>query len=64
MQEHLQEYVCVAEDDGELRLKVYLIETPYVLTYTMNFGKGEIKLDFSINVSFTVENFSVTGRME
>ena len=64
LQEHLQEYVCAAEYDEELRLKVYLIETPYVLTYKIKFVRRQIKLDFLINVSFTVENFSVIGEME
>lgn len=64
LQGHLQGYVCCAEYDKELRLKVYLIETPYVLTFKIKSGGRKIRLDFSINVSFTVENFSVIGEME
>ncbi len=63
LKEHYQAYVCRAKgaEKQVLELTAYFIETPYVVKYRIAFERGLIKLDFSINVSFTLKNFCVTG---
>ncbi len=60
LEEHYQEYVCSAEFDGSLKLKLYFIETPYIVDITLSFEK-ELTFDFRINESFTLSNFTVKG---
>lgn len=44
-----------------LLLTVFYIETPYVASYRIYFNSGQIRLDFSINSSFTLTDFTCTG---
>ncbi len=63
LKEHYQEYVCepVQWNDNTLELLVYYIETPYVVHYNIIFSKETLQFVFSINVSMTLNNFSVNG---
>lgn len=61
LQQHLQPYICIAEFNQALKLKVFLIETPYVVTYNFIFNENEVQFDFLINVSFTLQNHSIRG---
>ena len=63
LQDHLQDYVCAAKYTGDtLVLKVYLIETPYVVTYTVKWTDGGIRFGFAMNVSLTLRDFTVDGQ--
>ncbi|OOC58469.1 serine hydrolase domain-containing protein [Paenibacillus ihbetae] len=61
----LQEVVAYAAwlDKRTLRLTLYYIETPYVVTYTMMFEGESIELHFHINVSFHLSDFRASGRL-
>lgn len=61
LQKHRQEYVCIATFDQVLKLKVFLIETPYIVDYSFIFSGKEVLLEFSINVSFTLQNQTIRG---
>lgn len=61
LQNHLQEYSCMAEYGECLKLTVTFIETPYVVEYRFTFNGNTLHLDFLINQSFTLKNFSVNG---
>lgn len=59
---HRQPYAGFASWAGNaLALTVYYIETPYVTTHRVQFDGGGIRLDFSVNVSFTLTDFSCRG---
>lgn len=61
LQEHYQQYVCYANYSDLLELNIFFIETPYVVKYRISFMDSKIELNFSINVSFTLKDFSVQG---
>ena len=61
LQKHWQKYVCIATFDQVLKLKVFLIETPYIVDYSFIFSGKEVLLEFSINVSFTLQNQTIRG---
>ena len=46
--------------DG-LELTVHYIETPYIAVYRMSFLENAVRLDFQINVSFTLKDFAAVG---
>lgn len=56
-----QEYVCRAAWSDALEIEVYYIETPYIARYRMEFGDDEIRLWWSVNVSFTLKGYSCAG---
>lgn len=64
LQEHLQESVCIAEYDRCLQVQVFLIETPYVLSFKLSFDNKKINLDFSGNIGFSFKEFSVKGVLQ
>jgi len=61
----LQEVVTYAAwlDKRTLRLILYYIETPYVVTYTMTFQGESINVHFQINVSFHLSDYRASGRL-
>jgi CubicO group peptidase (beta-lactamase class C family) len=63
LQEHLQKYVCCIcrAEENLLELCVYYIETPYVVKYLLEFEGDTLQLEFSINVSLKLKDFSVKG---
>lgn len=61
LQKHWQKNVCIATFDQVLKLKVFLIETPYIVDYSFIFSGKEVLLEFSINVSFTFQNQTIRG---
>ena len=61
LQKHWQKYVCIATFDQVLKLKVFLIVTPYIVDYSFIFSGKEVLLEFSINVSFTLQNQTIRG---
>lgn len=62
LEDHLQEYVCHLLPGERLSLQVFLIETPYVATYTFRPTEEGLELDFAINVSFTLHNQTISGK--
>jgi len=59
---HRQRYVGFASwKKDTLDLTVFYIETPYVTRHRIHFEGENIRLDFSINVSFTLTDFSCNG---
>ena len=61
LQMHMQEYICRADFHESLVLTLFFIETPYVVKYNFAFEEEKISFGFSVNVSFTLENFIVKG---
>lgn len=62
LQTHLQKYVCFATATNNfIELKVFFIETPYIVTYRFSFDELFITFNFDINVSFTLYKFSAKG---
>lgn len=63
--EHLQEAVTYGawEDDGTLRLTIYFIETPYIVTYWIKMMDRSIDFRFQINVSLTLSDFQAAGHL-
>ena len=61
LQDHWQTYVCRTTFDEALRLTVWLIETPYVATYTLDFSGGRVCFGFDVNVSFTLRPYTLEG---
>lgn len=62
LQVHEQEYVCSAQQVGKvLTLRVHYIETPYIAVYCLEKCAVGIRLHFSVNVSFTLRDFSADG---
>jgi len=62
---HRQEVVTYARwlVRDTLELKLFYIETPYVVTYTIRFEDNDtIDFQFDINVSFNIEAYRVSGR--
>lgn len=59
----LQEVVVYASwvNECTLQAKIFYIETPYVVTYSMKFQPQSIKLEFDINVSFHLSNYTAIG---
>ena len=61
LQTHEQTYVCRAAWRDGLELTVHYIETPYIAVYRMSFLENAVRLDFQINVSFTLKDFAAVG---
>ncbi|WP_172195817.1 serine hydrolase [Saccharibacillus qingshengii] len=65
---HRQKVVTSVEAAGEdgrsLRLKLYYIETPYRVLYTIRRAECGILWSFAINVSFGFRSYEVLGREE
>lgn len=61
LEDHLQEYICQSSFDP-LHLKTFLIETPYVAEDTFVPQSEDLRLDFKINVSFTLHDCSIYGK--
>lgn len=61
LEDHLQEYICQSSFDP-LHLKTFLIETPYVAEYAFVPRGEDLRLDFKINVSFTLHDCSIYGK--
>ena len=65
LQNHIQKYVCYTTfDKKSLNLELFLIETPYIVIYKFYFLKNKIKIEFSINVSFTIKNEIIEGFLQ
>lgn len=61
---HIQKFVCYTTlNENSLTLKLFLIETPYVAIYMFSFleNSNSLKLEFSINGSFTLKNETING---
>lgn len=61
LQEHEQAYVCRASLGAALTLTVYYIETPYVAAYRFRPTDAGVRMEFEINVSFTLKAFAADG---
>lgn len=60
LQIHLQEHCALAiQEDDSFLLKVFYIETPYVLEYKLSSNAKNIEFSFNINVSMTLKGFMV-----
>lgn len=59
----LQEVVVYASwlNECTLQAKLFYIETPYVVTYMLKFQPQSIELEFDINVSFHLSNYTAIG---
>ncbi|WP_044353704.1 serine hydrolase domain-containing protein [Paenibacillus sp. E194] len=59
----LQEVVVYASwvNECTLQAKLFYIETPYMVTYIMRFQPQSIELEFDINVSFHLSNYTAIG---
>lgn len=65
IQRHRQPYVAYGSWEGDhFRLTAFYTETPYVVTYKLAFCGKELKLNFDINLSLSLQNFGCTGRRE
>lgn len=66
IQSYEQKYISYAKwvSNIELELHVNYVETPYVVMYRFSFSNNEIEMQFFINVSFTLENFTAFGKLE
>ena len=66
IQSHNQKYISYAKwlCNSELELHVIYVETPYVVSYRFSFAENEIQMEFFINVSFTLRNFTALGRID
>jgi hypothetical protein len=60
---HPQEVVTYTawSDTDSLKLTLFYIETPYIVTYTMNFTGRRLDFRFSINVSLNVPEYAAVG---
>jgi hypothetical protein len=60
---HPQEVVTYAtwSDTDSLKLTLFYIETPYIVTYTMKFTGRRLDLRFSINVSLNIPEYAAEG---
>ncbi len=60
---HRQEVITSAawQDLHTLQLTLLYIETPYIVTYTIGFREEEIDVEFRINVSLNIPEYSTTG---
>ncbi|RIX48632.1 class C beta-lactamase-related serine hydrolase [Paenibacillus nanensis] len=63
--DHLQEAVTYGawEDADTLRLTIYFIETPYIVTYWVKMKDRSIDFRFQINVSLTLSDFQAAGHL-
>jgi hypothetical protein len=63
VQYHLQKYISYAQwqDGATLILTVIYLETPYVVTYKLQWDEQTIHVDYSINVSLGVRACSIDG---
>ena len=60
LQIHLQEHCALAtQEDDSFSLKVFYIETPYVLEYKFSSNAKNTEFSFNINVSMTLKGFIV-----
>ncbi|WNS43467.1 serine hydrolase [Paenibacillus sp. MMS20-IR301] len=61
---HRQQIItCAAIPAGDtLKLTLYYIETPYIVTYTIKFQEESLEFSFSINVSLNIPEFTAAGR--
>ncbi|MCM1989122.1 serine hydrolase domain-containing protein [Oceanirhabdus seepicola] len=66
IQSHNQKYISYAKwlSNSELELHVIYVETPYVVKYRFSFIESGIKMEFFINVSFTLKDFTAVGRLD
>ncbi|WP_238178137.1 serine hydrolase domain-containing protein [Paenibacillus contaminans] len=62
---HRQEVVAYAnwQDPDTLKLNLLYIETPYAVTYTVQFRDDRIEFQFQINVSLTLKGFTAAGKI-
>lgn len=60
---HRQEVITSAawQDQLTLQLTLLYIETPYIVTYIIRFREEEIDVEFRINVSLNIPEYSTTG---
>nr|WP_306813058.1 serine hydrolase [Paenibacillus soyae] len=65
LSEHRQDVAAYAawEDARTLKLTLYYIETPYVITYAIAFEGETIRLHFHINVSLTLSDYQTSGTL-
>jgi len=63
IQFHEQKYISYAvwDDEKTLALTIFYIETPYEVSYKMNFDGVRINVVFNMNVSLTIRNFECDG---
>jgi hypothetical protein len=61
----LQEVVTYASwlNSRTLQLTLYYIETPYIVTYTIQFRDAAIEFQFRINVSMNVPEYIASGQL-
>lgn len=61
IQNHFQKYVSkvIEETTSSIRIRVWYLETPYIVDYVFNQNESDMELDYSINVSFTKSNFKI-----
>lgn len=66
IQTHEQKYISYAswENNSVLDLNLIYIETPYVVNYRLTFIEDTIRIDFHINVSLSLNNFTVCGKLD
>lgn len=64
IQTHVQQYVSYAiwESSTVLELVAIFIETPYVVHCRISFIDDEIEIEFKMNVSLNLKNFTAVGR--
>ncbi|MEK3683055.1 serine hydrolase domain-containing protein [Paenibacillus sp. FSL R10-2736] len=63
---HRQQVITYANwlAEDTLKLTLYYIETPYVVTYTIIFGENKLKFRFNINVSLNIPEYAAIGELE
>lgn len=65
LSDHEQTVIAYAtwETSHQLKLTLYYIETPYVVTYRLVFLDKTLELQFHINVSLNIPNFTAHGAL-
>lgn len=60
---HRQQVITYANwlAEDTLKLTLYYIETPYVVTYTIIFGENKLEFRFNINVSLNIAEYAAVG---
>ncbi|SFS82521.1 serine hydrolase [Paenibacillus sp. 453mf] len=63
---HVQEVVACASwvSSHTLQLTLFYIETPYMVTYRLEFKEREIELSYHMNVSFSLRHYQVKGHLQ
>ncbi|MBN3491121.1 serine hydrolase [Acholeplasma equirhinis] len=59
--EELKHYIEVTWEKDKLHMRLFYIETPYVVDYTLDFKPTKVALEFKVNVSFFYDGFKVIG---